>query len=1709
MKKYVKFLSILLAVVLSFQILMPGAIAIEHDKLTVEKSASKGNFIFDTENYSDKLSQDAQNSAILLTEQDTQVKKGITPIVDEIVDLRTENTKHFRHIDGTYTVAVYSEPIHYKNEVGEWKDIDNSLVLKKGNTSNVYTTVASDFDISIPQSLNDNQKILVNKNGYSIGMGISNPIAETEECDNLPTILKNIKAKITNNISDESALNSSQYLNLTDDEKIEYDNQEKMKIKKHSSTVTYKEIFPDIDLKYDISSSKIKESIVINKHQENYIYAFDMDFGDLKPVIQKDGSIALLTNKNKQVYVIEAPYMYDSKNEISTDVSLELEDNNILKVIANADWINDSNRVFPVVIDPTITLSNSSFKDAYVSSASKLMNYATSRFLYAGKGLLGVRRTYLKLPIPTLPDGSVITNAQFKIKQYDPDYDDISRDIFVFDLTGKSTWSDSSITWNNQPLSGDINGPQNDGSKVLDYTSFKTNNNSYYSFNITRAVKNWCESGSNNGLAISTDDETSRCQPCFYGVDDSSSSNWPTLTISYNTYIGLEDYWPYETVDFGRSGTAYINDYNGSLTYVHSDLSMTGNRLPLNICHIFNSNNANIYNSVYSNMNVGVNFHLNIQEMLIAIPINDSMYNSGYRYKYYDGDGTLHYFMINNLNGTTKITHEYDSSVVLTDNGNNIVISDSQGNKKYFRNDGLLFRVEDKNGNIQTITFDGNKIIGISDPVGRTVTFDYNSSNQLISITDPANRTMYFSYDSSTSTGKLVSITYADNKTTSFMYSSNCITRITAIDNSYNSFSYITTTGCGKRISYVYQYGNTGSLFDYLNFKYVESNASGKATGNTLVKNKNGNYQRYLFDGYGRATEITNQDGQTQYAIYGSNVSSLTDRNQFNDLLDSSELYTISTNLLKNHGFERSDYWTALQSTTNGNFGYSTEKSNRGYRSMKTELNSDSGVFEIDQDFDAKPETTYTISVDINIPEELILSGNNGVMFGFVYCINGQWITDGSQWISSTSGWEHFSHTMTIPQGTLTNCHAYIEIARTKGVAYFDNIQVEESGGERYYNLVENSDFSNAPGATTSATGASAYAWTNTSLESFDGVQISTNRNEFRIKGSPKLQKKISQSVPVNAEAGDTVIIGGRAAAYATIDTANNHKFSIIAQIYSTETNLVKTIEIPFDRTVSMAHQVKAAYYKLETHCDHIVYSFVYYKHVDSAAFDNAFVYVGNYGTHYNYDNDGLIVEEHNDEGKSMTYLYENGDVVTIKETVGGVEQTVVEFEYDSNHNVITATNNIGTDVEFNYLNGQVATQTITENNDSGFNTVTTNNTYLQGGNYLYSSTDENGGVTTYNYDNNNNPIKGLITSKIDSNGNITCYSYDPITDELISTSQKTCTVLDDYLNLTEDGLPDDDIPKSTVIYIRENDLLKDIVRNYTTYSYDYDNNNRVVGYKIGNQTILTNNYDTRHRLSSQNYANGSVYLPVYDSRDRLAGEKWNGIQTIRYYYNENDRLSKIDDLKTGISYKYDYAFYDLPHRIIASDGTKSLYDYDISGNLALFTFSDHDDIIHDIKIISNEKGNPDDIIVKSFNNTLLHYNYDGIGRLTGYSNGPLIQSIEYNDDTSDLISTYGIDNRNAEPIKLFSYSYDTAGNIMNVVENMSNQSINYFYDGLNRVIGEQNGTDYFDYSYDEDGNITLITKNNQIIHNYDHSFPLRYKAQKGMKPIWLYRSIQ
>jgi hypothetical protein len=88
------------------------------------------------------------------------------------------------------------------------------------------------------------------------------------------------------------------------------------------------------------------------------------------------------------VIYIAPPCLYDSADEISTDVTVALEQNGdecIITYTPNAEWMNAPERIWPVVIDPdTLNIPVNDQIDNYVYNGQSGTLSNADTVMYAG-----------------------------------------------------------------------------------------------------------------------------------------------------------------------------------------------------------------------------------------------------------------------------------------------------------------------------------------------------------------------------------------------------------------------------------------------------------------------------------------------------------------------------------------------------------------------------------------------------------------------------------------------------------------------------------------------------------------------------------------------------------------------------------------------------------------------------------------------------------------------------------------------------------------------------------------------------------------------------------------------------------------------------------------------------------------------------------------------------------------------------------------------------------------------------------------------------------------------------------------------------------------------------------------------------------------------------------------------------------------------------
>ena len=482
------------------------------------------------------------------------VEETTAKIVSEVTEMREESVKYFLCDDGSYIAATYAAPVHY-NENGVWKEIDNTLTLSSKSGETVYSTKGG-LNVTVPSDLGSGKRFTATNGGYTISFGvksIDNSLsaqAKVVETDALPSV---VKMNSTAEISDEKVTASSMAQKaetLTEKQKVEKFNNEQMTVDKQSGAVVYKGFNQQSDLEYIVTSNSLKENIVVYKPRAEYVYSFDLDSDGLIPVEQPNGSIILVESEASQeaVFTLDAPYMYDANGAESYDIELSIKENGdeyVVTVEADSTWLNNSEREFPVVIDPTWSAPNSKIQDVYVINGTFANSPRSNTEIRAGRNLTNIVRSYIKLTLPTnLPIGYSLYNSTLVLKKQN--YFKVSKDIDIraYDCKDASSWSTSSISWNNQPFDNSNNGYLHSNPELLSSVAAKSDSEDYI-FNITKAVSRWEKGETNNGIMLASSDESTKTQVDFYSTRATATETRPNFVMYYHDpYVSLKKWTP-------------------------------------------------------------------------------------------------------------------------------------------------------------------------------------------------------------------------------------------------------------------------------------------------------------------------------------------------------------------------------------------------------------------------------------------------------------------------------------------------------------------------------------------------------------------------------------------------------------------------------------------------------------------------------------------------------------------------------------------------------------------------------------------------------------------------------------------------------------------------------------------------------------------------------------------------------------------------------------------------------------------------------------------------------------------------------------------------------------------------------------------------------------------------------------------------------------
>ena len=1424
---------------------------------------------------------DDLSNKIVSTAQLERSSKKEARILEEVESKREKYVKHFIKEDKTYEAVVYPFAAHYK-ENGEWKDIDNNVIEGKDEENNdVLENKNNSYKVEFGKTSDAKKLVSIKKDGYEISWNINTPsivennivepagseVQETVTAEQTVTVEKTtensepvqegtlIQPMNSNLLKD---LNSTQaqvkpentdYLSKLSDE------DKKRTLTNLTSTVEYKGIHENIDLEYEIRPEDVKETIIINEKVDNAYFEFNIKAKDLIPKLQKDKSIIFYDAKDllKEVFVIDAPYMVDGKNNFSTDIDVNIKEittGYILSLKPNKEWLGSSERVYPIKIDPTIgtTLDRSSIYDSFVSELQPTTNYYNAHILETGYGsVTGKTRSYMKFTLPQLTSSDMVVNAQMGLNLYTQNANTYQVNAY----SAKSNWDSQTLIWNNKP--------DFDVSNVLDYQMVQNKTPEGYFWDVTGVVKDWYNTGNNYGLVLQHKNEgPSSGYNEFYSSDvsDAYAAQRPRVIINYVNSSGLEDYWTYHSQSVGRAGTGYTNDYNGNLVFVHDDLSMNGNRMPISVSHVFNSNEKNV------DAKYGLGWRLNLNQRILPEFIGIDKY-----YAYTDEDGTKHYFKDDGTTTTLKDESGIDLTLIVNPD-QSYIIKDKGGNELAFVPGGYLHTIKDSNNNILTLSYNGTTLAQVTDGAGRVTILESTAQGYLTGIVDPSGRRTSFAY-----TGvQLTRITYSDGKYTTYAYDANKnLTSATNFDG--YKMRYIYYPGSPYRVQQIHE-SNVSPTTDGqgINIKY--------GFNTTTFNDFRGKKNIYQFSDYGNTVSIRDDEGNAQYYKY---YTSTTNKNK---LQLESKLQKSVMNLLSNHNMEFLRDWDSQSWTgSTGSGSYGTTYKYLGDQSLTiNKTNSISRQF-YRQTMSLEKGKTYTLSAYIKTDNVENKNKKGAAIFANYQDSTGNYQTADSEYVSGTKDWNRYEVTFTVPSDAAGNT-VYIGagIAEEMGTAYFDNLQLEEGTAANRYNLIENPNFvygTGTPNFWTKNIECTTSDTLTTSSDTTYPTKLDITKKIFRITGAADKRKNLAQNVKVSGKVNDVFILGGWAKGYSAA-IKDSRIFAIDVELKNAVAGQPSQWVIAKFNPDSTDWQYVSDKFVANINYSSMNFYILYYENENYADFDGIQLYKEEFGPSYTYDSKGNVISTSDLANQESKFEYStNNDLLKSISPKGNS----FAYTYDGKHNVQTATSAENVKSTFTYdLAGNPLTARVEGANDAA-TFIESKSTYSTSGNYMKTVEDSLGNTVNYDY----NETKGTLNSVSDPKGKTTSYAYDNL-DRLESVSKTA------------------DTQTITNSYSYENDRIKAITHNGFNYNFEYNPLGSNTAVKVGNQNLITNNYEPRtEKLLDSLYGNNQTTALVYDSEDRVVGRKYGGIEKFTYSYDATGNVAYHDDKVNGSNYKYVY----------------------------------------------------------------------------------------------------------------------------------------------------------------------------------------------------------
>lgn len=750
-----------------------------------------------------------------------------TDVPVEVVELRTETSSTFATPQGQLRTEVSLLPVNFTDGAGNFQPVDDRLVPVEGGG---WRVAAAGFAASLPASLGSGP-VRIGEDDLWLELRLEGAASTPGEVE--------------------------------------------------GNVVTYREVFPGVDVQFAATGSGLQKLITLSGPEVKAEYAFAVTTSaDTKVQASKAG--VTVRRPGSAGFVVPLPWAVDGGDDLeaaggSPRVKLKASKTDAgyrLDLELDRKWLADPERVFPVVLDPSLYREESSMKDCFIYKPQVPdSTYCAFDRIDIGGNADITRRGLLQFDLTSIPGDSTVTDMILRGTTQAAAYPIAGEEqVAVHRMT--SRWSPTSVAWGCRDQFETFDGcnPWPGGGEfdpaVLSQNGVPmTGGVTVQWHGLGPLAQDWVRNpAANLGLMLKVVNEPRQAVVKIASAEHATQRGAQAIIdwVPRTGEQGFETMYRDSLTD--RSEVA-VNVANGNLLLSAQDLSVAGTGLDFTVDRSYNSLSAfrGVQGPAEGNGALGAGWSTGTLSDTALYVSEISRVAT-----FYGPDGRVVPFTLLPDGRWTAPPAQNATLLRTASNALRLTFHDSNTRFEFGRgtlNEYTLNRVVDRNGNTITTSYSSSPVTGapssLTDTQRRVYAVGYTTAGgqlRMSSVTDPSGRAQRYGYDTS---GRLVSVQNGEPGVgpTLYAYSGSLLTTITDPAGRQTRMAY----DSAGRVSSLIRVTNTSTGAGHVTrFAYPNATTS-------TVTDARGNRTTYTLDSQRRVSRAADANGNGRDRTYTAN----------------------------------------------------------------------------------------------------------------------------------------------------------------------------------------------------------------------------------------------------------------------------------------------------------------------------------------------------------------------------------------------------------------------------------------------------------------------------------------------------------------------------------------------------------------------------------------------------------------------------------------------------------------------------------------------------------------------------------------------------------------------------------------------------------------------------------------------------------------------